>query len=668
MTVTLTGSGFGDGATVTFGGSAATNVVVVDQTTITCTPPAHADGFATVVVTNPDGTTGTLSNVFVYTTLSVSPTHGPIAGGTALTLNVSDGGAGVEWFPGSGTFQFHVFINNVVGTTVDLTDPDLIVNVGTGDFVVGTRVNAHSMTCVTPVEPCGPTDVIVVSTNLSAPNVLFYLPGGYTYQLAAPDATSITPTSGPAVGGTHVGIAGTFACTPCSGGGTMAATVGGTPLTSVGCSSSFVTGITGAHAAGAVDVIVTGPDGQTDTLVAAYTYVDAPVVTAITPDEGPYTGGQSVTITGLHFVNGASVLIGDLPATGVTVVNATTITATTPAHVADVVDVSVTNPDGQRGTLERGYAYFGWWVFDPTDGEPFTFDPFDDTLPAFDWPIPPPFDPASFTWWTYAPTAPGPGWSTASLTPPSTNGWWLSIAAFGGSVLVVADSRPKNPRTWTQFAGFATGSAAMLGGSPGIAAVFHNRLIYASSDYVGGTDYPPIRIFDGSFDRELVRLPPTAANAVPKAVVSLLVANGTIYVATYDTGSSSADWTGRVFSLELTTATLTPIGAVFPTGHLPYALAWHNGMLWCGTHRQSSAAAGKIYRIRPDLPDATWTEDVDLASVSMAGVAALRSFQGLLFAGTTAAAGTFAKIIKRATDGTWSTADTGSGGTATANN
>src|SRR5205814_10226769 len=38
--VTVTGEGFGDGAVVLFGGVPATNVVVVDQTTITCTVPA----------------------------------------------------------------------------------------------------------------------------------------------------------------------------------------------------------------------------------------------------------------------------------------------------------------------------------------------------------------------------------------------------------------------------------------------------------------------------------------------------------------------------------------------------------------------------------------------------------------------------------------------------
>ena len=38
--VTITGTNFAAGATVTFGGTAATNVVVVSSTTITATTPA----------------------------------------------------------------------------------------------------------------------------------------------------------------------------------------------------------------------------------------------------------------------------------------------------------------------------------------------------------------------------------------------------------------------------------------------------------------------------------------------------------------------------------------------------------------------------------------------------------------------------------------------------
>ena len=63
--VTLTGTGFVAGASVSFGGSAATSVVVVSSTSITAKTPAHAAGTVGVTVTNPDGTSATLSNSVV---------------------------------------------------------------------------------------------------------------------------------------------------------------------------------------------------------------------------------------------------------------------------------------------------------------------------------------------------------------------------------------------------------------------------------------------------------------------------------------------------------------------------------------------------------------------------------------------------------------------------
>jgi hypothetical protein len=87
----------------------------------------------------------------------------------------------------------------------------------------------------------------------------------------------------------------------------------------------------------------------------------APTVTGIAPTSGPATGGTAVTITGTNFRSPASVAFADLgsgkAATGVVVVNATTITATTPAHTGGLKDVVVMNPDQQTGTLKNAFTY-----------------------------------------------------------------------------------------------------------------------------------------------------------------------------------------------------------------------------------------------------------------------------------------------------------------------
>ena len=103
----------------------------------------------------------------------------------------------------------------------------------------------------------------------------------------------------------------------------------------------------------------------------------APTVTAIVPPDGPNTGGTDATIAGTGFVTGASVTLGGVAATNVSVIDATTITATTSAHPVGLVNVVVTNPDTQLGTLASGFAYLSARVLDvdvngsyhaPTDG------------------------------------------------------------------------------------------------------------------------------------------------------------------------------------------------------------------------------------------------------------------------------------------------------------
>jgi hypothetical protein len=64
--ITVNGTGFLAGATVTLGGTAATNVVVVNSTKITAKTAAHAVGAVNVVVTNTNTASGTLTNGFTY--------------------------------------------------------------------------------------------------------------------------------------------------------------------------------------------------------------------------------------------------------------------------------------------------------------------------------------------------------------------------------------------------------------------------------------------------------------------------------------------------------------------------------------------------------------------------------------------------------------------------
>jgi parallel beta-helix repeat protein len=61
-TISISGTGFLDGAAVTIGGVAAAKTTVVDATHIDAVTPPLPPGFATIVVTNPSGDNGTATN------------------------------------------------------------------------------------------------------------------------------------------------------------------------------------------------------------------------------------------------------------------------------------------------------------------------------------------------------------------------------------------------------------------------------------------------------------------------------------------------------------------------------------------------------------------------------------------------------------------------------
>lgn len=111
---------------------------------------------------------------------------------------------------------------------------------------------------------------------LALPGTWHWYPGGSTLLVrkdqwgslqAAPGVDSITPTTGPAAGGTGVTISGEGLI------GSTGVTFGGTPATGLLVNSdSTITCLAPAHAAGAVAVVVQNPRGNV-TAAEQYTYV-----------------------------------------------------------------------------------------------------------------------------------------------------------------------------------------------------------------------------------------------------------------------------------------------------------------------------------------------------------------------------------------------------------
>ena len=330
VTITnLAGTGFQPGASViltsgSYPNITATSVNYISPTQLACTfnlAVATAD-VRNVVVTNTDGKSGSLPNGFTVmpppaapTFTRIAPPNGPIAGVTGVTI--------------TGT--------NLAGATS--------VTFGTAAATNVTVVSDTSITATTPGHAAGAVDVVITTPNGTATGT-----GAYTYG-AAPTFSSIAPATGPAIGGTGVTITGTNLA------GATSVTFGGTAATGVtGVSDTSITATTPGHAAGAVDVVITTPNG-TATGTGAYTYGAAPTFSSITPSIGPTIGGTGVTITGTNLAGVTSVTFGGTAATGVTGVSDTTIAATTPFHAAGLVNVVVTTPNGTvTGTNAYNYT------------------------------------------------------------------------------------------------------------------------------------------------------------------------------------------------------------------------------------------------------------------------------------------------------------------------
>lgn len=175
---------------------------------------------------------------------------------------------------------------------------------------------------------------------------------------APPVVTSIFPTGGSECGGTRVTISGSNLQSASEVDfGTTAVT------TFASDSSTAIVLATPAHDPGPVVVTVVTPGGSATT---AYTFTDsAPNLTGINPNGGTTAGGTSVTITGTCFVDATNIKEVDFGAgnaASIVSVSGTQIVATTPAHAAGSVSVTVltngsTPANSQTSTNPQSYNY-----------------------------------------------------------------------------------------------------------------------------------------------------------------------------------------------------------------------------------------------------------------------------------------------------------------------
>ncbi len=81
-----------------------------------------------------------------------------------------------------------------------------------------------------------------------------------------------------------------------------------------------------------------------------------PDVASVSPSRGPTTGGTPVVIAGTGFTGATAITFGGAASPNFVVVSDTTITATTPAHPAGLVSVTVGTPEGSD-TVDGGFGF-----------------------------------------------------------------------------------------------------------------------------------------------------------------------------------------------------------------------------------------------------------------------------------------------------------------------
>jgi hypothetical protein len=214
-----------------------------------------------------------------------------------------------------------------------------------------------SSTQLQAVTPAHASSTVSVSVTENPHNQSATLASGYTYVSSSStnslSVSSASPSQGPTTGGTVVTITGK--------GFQSGATVsfGSVQSTAVTVSSDTqVQAMSPAESAGTVAITVTDPTAQSSSLPSAFTYTSGPSVTSISPNSGPVTGGNTVTILGSGFQSGATVTFGGIAALSVTIVGSTEVQAVTPVSPAGTVSVAVKNTDSQSGTLASAFTYF----------------------------------------------------------------------------------------------------------------------------------------------------------------------------------------------------------------------------------------------------------------------------------------------------------------------
>ncbi len=280
-------------------------------------------GDASITLTVPDASVAVSS---------LSPSRGPIAGGTPVTIL---GGGFLSGLtpqdPAAAATATHVtFGGNPVLDILVLSDSELQVSSPPSQAGV-----------------VGPVDVAVANANGAAT-----CSGCYDY-LTTIEIDTVSPGSGPLKGGTAIKVVGIGFDSK------TVLTVGGRgAIETSTISPNEIDATTPAGSLpGQADVRAFNQNGSS-LLFGAFTYLATPVALSLDPILGPLAGGTTVTLTGSGFLGQqVTVTVGGNPASNAMVLDDATVSFVTPPGTAGPADVTVSDSNGSA-TLTGGFVYY----------------------------------------------------------------------------------------------------------------------------------------------------------------------------------------------------------------------------------------------------------------------------------------------------------------------
>ncbi|PKL70014.1 MAG: hypothetical protein CVV30_01175 [Methanomicrobiales archaeon HGW-Methanomicrobiales-1] len=387
----------------------ASGVVVVSSSQITCAfnLAGAAPGAWNIVVTNPNGPSGTLANGFTVVA-AIPPvaafTGTPLTGPIPLTVSFTDQSTNIptSWYWNFGDGHYSTLKNptntytSAGNYSVSLTATnDWGSNITLKSGYIFTYIPAIANFTGTPTS--GPKSLTVSFTDLStgSPFSFYWKFGdiaivntstaqnpGHTYDTVGVYSVNLTVansySSSSLVRTGYINVtqppptAYILNTTPTSGLPPLTVSwlglASNAPISSwlwnFGDGSPQVTTQNANHiftSSGTYNVSLTATNaGGSGTAYQLITVYYTPTFTSITPNSGPLAGGTAVVIRGTNFADGGAfgVTIGGAAATSVVRVNATYITAVTPVSpTTGAKDVVITNNGGQTATGTGAFTY-----------------------------------------------------------------------------------------------------------------------------------------------------------------------------------------------------------------------------------------------------------------------------------------------------------------------